>query len=139
MNDFPELTDNTHRIKETILTLNTISYQVAELLRIKEELEKRLSAYLEHGEEGSKTYLCDKHKVTITSGYIYSLDKDEYKIMKEHIPGCFNPVREKISYELDKKIIKNAEKYGSSEDVELMSKFISKKPKKIHVKIFAGV
>ena len=42
-------------------------------------------------------------------------------------------------HSVDKKIIKNAEKYGSSEDVELMSKFISKKPKKIHVKIFAGV
>lgn len=138
MNESPEVNKN-NKIKETIITLNTINYQLAELSRIKEELEKRLCNYLEHGEDGSKTYLCDKWKATVTTGWNYTLDKEEYAILKDSMPACFNPVVERVAYDLDKKIIRDCEKYGSPEDLEILSKVIMKKPKKLNIKITAGV
>jgi hypothetical protein len=120
-------------------SLNKINFQIAELSRIKEELEARLNALLEHSDDCSKTYVVDKYKITITSGYNYTLNKDEYSIMKSQLPACFNPVKEKISYEIDKKVIRDAEKYGSSDDLNLLAQFISKKAKKLHVKVGAAV
>lgn len=120
-------------------TLNKINYEIAELARIKEELEARLCALLEHGDDGSKSYVCDKYKVTVTTGYNYTLNKEEYVTIGSRIPACFNPVREKLSYELDKKIIRDAEKYGSSEELNLLAQIISKKPKKLHVSIKAAI
>lgn len=126
-------------MKETITTLNLVNYQVAELLRIKEELEARLCSLFEHGDDHSKTYTFNKHKVTITTGYNYSLDKDEYIVLRSKIPSCFNPVKERIAYDLDKSVIRDCEKYCSPEELELISQFITKKPKKLHVKVSAAV
>lgn len=126
-------------IKETANTLDLVNYQIAELARIKEELEARLCALCEHGDEGQKTYTHGKYKITISTGYIFSLDKGEYEVMKNHLPDCFDPVKTKMVYEVDKKILKDLEKYGSENDKELIDKFISKKPKKLHVRIGSAV
>lgn len=123
------------QIIEYAKTLNTINYEIAELARIKEELEARLSALLEHGDDGSKSYVVDKYKVTISTGYNYTLNKEEYMTLGSRLPTCFNPVREKISYDLDKSIIRDAEKYGSPDDLNLLAQMISKKPKKLHIRI----
>lgn len=126
-------------IQELVSTLNNVNYQIAELLRIKKALEPRLAELLEHGEEGSKTYLTGKHKITVTSGFIYSLDKDEYEILKSQIPACFQLVKSRIAYDIDKSAIRDAEKYASHSELLTISQFITKKPKKLHVKITAGI
>ncbi len=125
-------------IKDTVTTLNLINFQVAELLRIKEELEARLNALLEHPDEGQKTYTHEKYKITIKSGYTFSLNKEEYEAIGARVPSQFNPVKTRVAYDLDKKIIRDAEKYASSEELEIISSFISKKPSKINVKITAA-
>ncbi len=132
MNEHDELND-------LLTTLNNINFQIAELSRIKEELEIRVSELLNHGEEGSKTYTEGKWKVTVTSGWNYSLDKEEYEVLGNRIPKCFDIVKTRVAFDLNKQAIKDAEKYASSEELELISKIISKKPKKLHVKITAGV
>ena len=124
---------------DTISTLERISYQIAVLSRLKEELEARLCVMLEHGDEGQKSYIYDRWSITCKTGYNYSLNKEEYSIIGSRIPTCFNPVKEKISYELDKKIIKDAEKYASQEDLLLISSIIIKKPSKLYIKISPGV
>ena len=126
-------------MKDTVTTLNLVNYQVAELLRIKEELEARLAALFEHGDDYSKTYTFNKYKITVTTGYNYTLNKDEYIQMRARLPVCFNPVKERIAYDLDKAVIKDCEKYGSSDEIELLSQMIIKKPKKLHVKLGAAV
>lgn len=125
-----------HNTKETINTLNIINYQVAELLRIKEELEEKLLHLFEHSDDSSKTYVFEKWKTTLTTGYNYTLDKDEYLIMKTHLR--INPVKERVAYDVDKKIIKDCERYGNEEDLALINQIITKKPKKLHVKIAAA-
>ena len=132
-------TNQQNTIIDVANTLNNVNFQIAELLRIKEELDARLNALLEHGDDGSKTYVVNKFKVTITSGYNYTLNKNEYELMGNRFPSCFNPVKKRVSYDLDKSIIKDCEKYGSAADLEIMSSVISKKPKKLHIKITAGL
>lgn len=137
MNEF-ELSQQSmieHQILDLCSTLNNINYQLAELNIIKEELDKKLSALLEHGDEGQKTYQVGKHKITVKSGYNYSLNKEEYESIGSRIPRCFNPVKKKISYELDKNIIRDCERYGSSDDVNLLAQVIIKKPAKLSVRI----
>jgi len=119
-------------------TLENVSYQIAELARIKEELEARLNGLIEHPEEGSKSYIEGKYKITISTGFNYTLDKDEYEQVGSRLASCFNPVKMKTTFELDKKIIRDCEAYGSKEDVLLMSQIIHKKPKKLHMKINAA-
>ncbi len=126
-------------IQDLVSTLNNINFQRAELERIKEQLEPRLAQLLEHGEEGQKSYIAGKFKVTVKSGWIYSLDKDEYKTMGSHLPACFNFVKERVSYDIDKSILRDAEKYASSEDLELIASMVSKKPAKLNVRIQAGI
>ena len=142
MNDFPELDLNIQReqrIEETALTLHTISLQIAELLRIKEELESRLNALLEHGDDCQKTYTYGRWKVTVKSGYNYTLDIDEYESIGNFLPKGFDPVQKKVKYELNKNVIKACEKYGSPEEKELLKQFVSQKPTKLHVKVSPGV
>lgn len=126
------------RIEETALTLHTISLQVAELMRIKEELERRLNALLEHGDDCQKTYTYGRWKVTVKSGYNYSLDIDEFETLGHFLPAGFNPVQKKIKYELNKNIIKACVQYGSEDEKLLMRKFVSVKPSKLNVTVKPG-
>ena len=126
-------------IKDNVTALNTVNYQLAELARIKEELEARVCALLEHGDDYSKTYLCNKFKVTVKTSYIYTLDKDEFEVMGSLLPSRFNPVTKKTAYHLDKQIIRDAEKYCSEQELSLFNSMISKKPAKLSVSIKAGI
>lgn len=120
-------------------TLELVNYEIAELSSIKEQIEKQLFSLINHPEDASKSYVFGKYKVTLSTGYNYSLNKDEYLIVGATIPKCFNPVKQKTAYELDKHVIREAERYASSEELALLAKIISKKPKKLHVKIGASV
>lgn len=126
-------------IKNCVMTLNSINFQIAELARIKEELEARVCALLEHGDDHSKTYISDKFKVTVKTGYIYSLDKDEFEMIGSRLPLQFNPVVKKTSYHIDRSIVKDAERFASKDDLNLLATIISKKPSKLHVSIRAAV
>lgn len=122
-------------LQDLIGTLNNVNFQIAELLRIKEALEPRVIELLEHGDDGSKTYTAGKWKVTAKTGYIYTLNKDEYQISAGKLPKCFNFVKQRISYDIDKGVLRDAEKYASSEELEIIATMVSKKPSKINVKI----
>lgn len=124
---------------DKVKILNLINYKIAELLQDKEQLESQLLAESGHGEEGSKTYQVGSFKMTVSTGFIYSLNKEEYEVMKSRIPKEFDPVKTKTSYEVNAKIMKDAEKYASADDLLLLSDIISKKSKKPHFKITAGV
>lgn len=141
-NTFPEVPVQQIKeetLKETVNTLNLVNYQIAELIKIKEELEARVNALIDHPDDGSKTYSVDKFKITITSGYNYSLNKEEYELIKSRLPECFNPVKERIAYDIDKKIIRDAEKYASTEELVMLAEVITKKPKKLHLRVTANV
>lgn len=126
-------------IQDLISALNNVNFQIAELQRIKEALEPRVAQLLGHGDDGSKTYTEGKWKITCKSGWIYTLNKDEFEINGSRLPACFKVVRQRIAYDVDKNAIKDIERYGSSDDLNILATFVSKKPSKLNVKITAGV
>lgn len=137
MNNIDVCTES--KIKELATALNTCQYQIAELSRIKEALEDKLCNILQHPGEGQKTYTHGQYDITVSTGYNYTLDKDEYQILCNQFKDCFNPVTTRIAYDISKAIIRDTETYGSMEDIALLAKVVSKKPKKLSVKIKAGL
>ncbi len=125
-------------IKDTAKTLQQINYQVAELTRIKEELEARLAALLEHKEDGQTTYVEGRYKITIKTGINYTLDKEEYESIGKRLPEQFDPVNKVVKYELNKKIIRDVYTYGSTYDIEILDQIIKKKPAKLSVTVGAA-
>ena len=136
---FPDFDNTETQVLELTSTLENINYQMAELARIKEALEQSLCAKIGHGEDGSKSYVCGKYKVTVTTGYNYTLNKEEYAVMGSRLPKCFDPVVQRIAYDLDKSVIKDCEKYGSPDELKLLSDLISKKPKNLHIKVSSAI
>ncbi len=122
-------------IQDLVSTLNNINFQLAELARIKEALEPRLAALLQHGEDGSKSYIAGKYKITVTSGFNYTLNKEEYQINSARLPSCFNFVKQRVAFDIDKATLRDAEKYASAEELELIASMVSKKAKKLHIKL----
>ena len=122
-------------IQDLISTLNNINFQCAEMSRLKEALEPRLAELLSHGDEGSKSYIEGKWKVTVSTGYNYTLNKEEYQINSARLPACFNFVKQRVAYDIDKTTLRDAEKYASSEELELIASMVSKRAKKLHIKL----
>jgi hypothetical protein len=131
--------------EEYLAELQKISYCIADLNKTKVELEKRVSALLEHGDSGQATYYKGRFKVTINGGYNYNLNKEEYEIIKDHIPACFDPVRKRMAYDLNKSVLRDIDNFGDEAvkalifgrvvDNELVGGMITSSPKKVSVKI----
>ena len=117
IDEFPEV-DKMDAIGEVIKEIERAKFYIADCTKVKNELEAHLAALLEHG-EGQKTYYEAGFEICVKSLSNYSLDKEEYEILKTRIPVEFDPVRkskkEVITYNLDKKIIKNIMTYGDDE------------------------
>lgn len=136
--DFPEITEEdivANKIKQSARTLEIINETIAEWLVRKEQEEIKIRDLLkhDHGHEGRVSYECDIYNIRITTGWNWSFDKKEYEIMKSHIPHCFNPVRQKIEYKLDKEILNDMENYSSGAEREMLDKIFHKKQKKMNV------
>jgi hypothetical protein len=120
---------------ENIETLNTVNYQIAELKRIKDELEQKIQHELKHDLTGQKTYHVDKFDVVVKTGLNYTVNKDEYEVAANHIPACFNPVKIQQVYKVDTKIIEDIDKFASEDEKKLIESFITTKPSKLNVTI----
>ena len=133
--DFP--VDMSVKINEYLLELDRINYQVAELQRIKGEIEKLVlleTRRVEYDEEGNITnilkegrhqHIIGKYKVVIKTDMIAKIDKDQYEVVKKSLREEFNPVKTSISYRIDNKILNNVRLYGSIIDNETLDKFLS--------------
>lgn len=139
IDEFPTVLDaRQNEIIETAKTLETISYQVAELLRIKEELDKRMCALLEHSDEGQKTYIEGKYKILIKSGILYSLDKEKYEMIGRHLSSENDPVNKVVKFELNKKVIRDAYASSNEHDIKILDEILTQRPSKLSVTISAG-
>ncbi len=105
------------------------------MLRIKEALEEQVRELIGHEADCQRTYLAGRFKVTIKTGFNYSLNKDEYESIGKRLPECFNPVHKVMKYELNKKIIREAYLYGSAQDKDILDAIIVARPSKLSVVI----
>ena len=136
---FETSTAKQQEIIDTAKTLDRIAYEMAELARIKEELDKRLAALLEHGDEGQRTYIEGKYKVVVKSGYNFSLDKEKYEMLSRHLNSSIDPVKKVTKYELDKKVLRESYLHASDKELQILDEIITKKPAKLSVTITAGI
>lgn len=127
--------NNDFILEDRINTLDKIKYQIAELSRIKEELEQSVAKMLEHNKNTSKTYLVGKYSVTVTTGFNYRINKKEYEVIKDSLPKCFNPVYETVSLKVRESIWDEVHQYGDEDDIAMLKSYISRNPAKLHVKI----
>lgn len=133
--DFP--VDMSVKINEYLGELDRINYQVAELQRIKHELEKLVlkeTGRVEYDEEGNiksiskegrHQHLIGKYKVKIKTEMIHKIDKGEYEIVKKSLRAEFDPVKTSVSYRIDNRVLNSVRLYGSKEDNEILDKFLS--------------
>ena len=126
-------------IKDTVSTLELIAYEMADLARCKEELEKRLCALLEHGDDGQKTYIENKWKIVVKTGYNWTLNKEKYEMIGRQLDSKLDPVQKVTKYELNKKIIRDAYACGNERDLQILDEILTKKPAKLSITIGAGI
>ena len=144
IDEFPEV-DKMDAIGEVIKEIERAKFYIADCTKVKNELESHLAALLEHG-EGQKTYYEAGFEICVKSLTNYTLDKEEYEIIKNRIPPEFDPIRkskkEVITYNLDKKVIKNIMTYGDDELKKLVFEahdgkrpLIEEKPRTLSISI----
>ena len=138
-------------IEQHIQDLETVKYQIAELKIIQEKIEARVIQLADRGEfnesgeliaithEGEKTTIQGKFKLTIRTDYLYAIDKGEYEVYMNTLPDQYNPVRTKVSYDIDKRLLREAEKYASHDEMIVLGKIITKKLAKPAVKFTLNV
>ena len=125
-------------IVDTAATLETISYQVAELSRIRDELDKRMVALLEHG-EGQKTYIEGRWKIQVRTGWNYTLDKEKYDMLSRHLNSSIDPVVKEVKYVINKKTLRESYQCASEKELQILDEIIKKNPAKINIQLSAGV
>lgn len=130
---------NTENLLNHIKNLDMVNYQLAELKDIKERIESAIVEIMQPEDDCQRTHVVDKYKLTIKTGYIYSIDKEEYEIIADKIPMCFCPVTRRMSYDINKQNLRDLEKFGSGEEKELVASIVSKKPAKTSVTLKVNV
>lgn len=138
IDEFPEA-DKIHVITDIVKEIRRADDCIAKSVRIKEELEARLAALLEHANEGQSTYYEAGYRIKITASINYVLDKEKYEGMREQIPAKFDPVRiakkEVVTYSLDKSIIRDYLKYANDDELAIFDKIIHPKPRSLKIEI----
>lgn len=134
-----EVTEVAMTIEEKIQLLSKTNLKIGNLTVLKERLESEIRCEIGHGERGQKKYVVGPWSVTIATGYNYSLDVSRWKEIEEHLPNALNPVVVKEIYKLDEKKILAIQDYGTEEENLFLSDFVSWKPKKLNMKVMAGI
>jgi len=126
-------------IIETAQVLERLAYEIADLSRCKEELEKHMAALLEHPDEGQKSYIEGRYKIVLKTGFNWTLNKEKYEMIGRSLSTANDPVQKQVKYELNKKIIRDAYASGNERDIHILDEILTKKPAKLSVTIGAGI
>lgn len=136
MKDFKDVNNAIERevgLSDTIKELEKVNKQLARLSLRKEELTDSIIKAMGHQHEGQRSYEYQTWKVEIKTPFVYSLNKKLYESGNIKLPDDFNPIKESVSYSVDKalcdKYLDDAPKKVRDALVEL----IDKKPGKASV------
>jgi hypothetical protein len=119
----------------TITLLEELNDIIAKATLEKESLVKSIIDQLGHQHEGSKSYEHGIYKIECKTPMIYSLDKKAYEEGNYFIDDIFNPVRAKVSYDVEKAAFEKAMQIAPDYVREALTKLITKKPGKAGVTI----
>jgi hypothetical protein len=139
MQAYEDTTERMHILEESINELRQINRNIAKLSLRKEALTNVIVGAFGHEKDGQKTYEHGMWKIEIRTPFIYSLNKKLYESGEFKLPTKFNPIKESVSYSIDKRL---CEEYllNSPEKVRnSLVSLIEKKPGKVSIAIKENV
>ena len=128
MQDFDEKNTQENCFVESIKELQSINKKIARLIVRKEELTGIIIGTLEHDHEGQKSYEYGSWKIEVKTPFVYSLNKKLYESGLYNIPSNFNPIKESVSYSIDKRLCDQYMNDAPDEVRDLLIELIDKKP-----------
>ena len=133
LNDYCDTDVKEECLAESLKELGSINKKIAKLLVRKEELTDMIIGAFGHQHEGQKTYEYDVYKVEIKTPFTYSLDKKRFESGNYKFPKQFNPIKQSISYSIDKKLCDICMISAPDAVKEALFELIERKPGKASV------
>ncbi len=125
----------TQDLKEYIKELEKVNKQLAKLTLRKEELTDLIISAMSHDHEGQRTYEYDVWKVEIKTPITYCLNKRLYESGSVVLPDNFNPIKESVSYSIDKGLCDKYMLDAPKKVKDALAELIDKKPGKASITI----
>ena len=120
---------------EGIVELQKINKQIAKLTLRKEELTAEIIGALDHEHEGQKTYEYGVWKIEVKTPFVYSLNKKRYESGEIKLPDNFNPIKESVSYSIDKRLCDQYMQEAPKKVRDALAELIDKKPGKAGITV----
>ena len=120
---------------DSVKELEKVNKQLAKLLLRKEELTDQIIGALEHDHEGQKSYEYGVWKIEVKTPFVYSLNKKLYESRSVKLPDDFNPIKESVSYSVDKRLCDKFMTEAPKKVRDALAELIDKKPGKAGITI----
>lgn len=127
---FDDTVERQDCLELSIKELQCVNKKLAHLLLRKDELTQDIIGALGHEHEGQKTYEYGVWKVEVKTPSIYSLDKKQYELVEMSLPDQYNPVKQSVSYSIDKRLCDQYMIDAPQKVKEMLIEIIEKKPGK---------
>lgn len=135
MHDFDHTNEQEQCFADSIKELEKVNKNIAKLLLRKEELTETIIGALEHDHEGQKSYEYGVWKIEVKTPFVYSLNKKKYESGDVKLPDNFNPVKESVSYSIDKRLCDQYMIEAPKKVRDALAQLIDKKPGKAGITI----
>lgn len=135
MQDYNYTNDQERCFVESVKELDKVNKQLAKLLLRKEQLTHDIIGALEHEHEGQKTYEYGTWKLEVKTPFVYSLNKKLYESGQFSLPAQFNPIKESVSYSIDKRLCDDYLENAPKKVRDALAELIDKKPGKASITI----
>lgn len=127
--------DQEHFFVNSVVELKKVNHKIAELTARKDELTQQIIETLDHDHEGQKTYEYGDWKIEVKTPFIYSLNKKLYESGEVKLPDNFNPIKQSISYSVDKRLVDKYIQEAPIDVRDVLIELIDKKPGKAGITI----
>lgn len=138
MSDFKDVSNAMQQevgLSDSIKELEKVNKQLARLSLRKEELTSSIVLAMGHNHEGQRSYQHEVWKVEIKTPFVYSLNKKLYESGSIKLPDNFNPIKESVSYSIDKVLCDRYLAEAPKKVRDALVELIDKKPGKASVTI----
>jgi len=130
-----DTTEVEYCLSDSIREMERINRQMSRLVLRKEELTNLIIGSIGHDHDGQKSYEYDVWKIEVKTPFVYSLNKKLYKSLNVKLPDEFNPIKQSISYSIDKKLCDRYIQEAPEEVRDVLVDLIEKRPGKASITI----
>lgn len=135
MQEYDDTLERQQYLEESIKELECVNKKLAKLLVRKEELTEQVIGAIGHEHEGQRSYDYNIWKIEVKTPFVYSLNKKRYESGEIKLPPQFNPVKESVSYSIDKRLCDQYMLEAPKKVRDALAELIDKKPGKASVTI----